>query len=91
MDKHEIGTGSGGAKTLRKPHLSCRRDVGNGQNLGGKRKKRRQECIGSVAADPDTIENSKEAGKKGQGTQAFRKNCTSRECVPSAASDQRFS
>ena len=47
--------------------------------------------VGSVATDPDTLENSKEAGKEAQGTQGLRKNCTSRECVPFVASDQRFS
>ena len=53
----------------------------NGGYLGGKRKKRRQERIGSEAANADNLENSKEAGGGAQGTQDLRKNCTSRESV----------
>ena len=49
-------------KKHKKTSKNCRRDVGNGGDLGGKRKKRRQERVGSVAADPDNLENSKEAG-----------------------------
>ena len=45
-----------------KPHKNCIRDVGNRGDLGGTRKKRRQERVGSVAANPDNLENSKEAG-----------------------------
>ena len=33
-----------------------------------KRKKRRQERVGSVATNPDNIENRKEAGGEAQGT-----------------------
>ena len=29
----------------------------------------RQEKVGAVAADPDNLDNSKEVGKKAQGTQ----------------------
>ena len=47
-----IGEGGGEAKKRKKPHKSCRRDVGNGGALGGNRKKCRQENVGSVAADP---------------------------------------
>ena len=47
---------------------SCRRDVGNRGDSGRNRKIRRQERIGSVAADPDNQENIKEAGRKAQRT-----------------------
>ena len=46
--------------------LCCRRDVGNGEDLGAKREKHRQESVGSVAADPDSLENIKEAGREAQ-------------------------
>ena len=36
----------------------------NEGDLGRKRKKRRQESVGSVAANPDNLENSKEVGGK---------------------------
>ena len=65
----------------KKPHKSCRRDVGNGGDLGGKRKKRSQERVGPVAADQHNIENSKEAGGAAQGTQVLSKKCISRESV----------
>ena len=77
----EIGEGGREAKTCKKPHMSCRRHVGNGRDLGGKRKERRQERVGPVSADPDNLENRKEAGGEGQGTQGLSKNCTSRESV----------
>ena len=44
-------------------------------------KKRRQERVGSVAADPDNLENSKGAGGGTQGTQGLSKNCRRRENV----------
>ena len=50
-------------------------------DLGGKRKKRRQRRVGSVAANPDNLENSKEARGEAQGTQGLSKTCTSRESV----------
>ena len=34
-----------------------------------------------MAANPDNLENSKEAGGEAQGTQGLSKNCTSRESV----------
>ena len=36
--KDSIGEGGGQAKKCKKHHKSCRRDVRNGGNLGGKRK-----------------------------------------------------
>ena len=82
-DGNEEGVEEGGgeAKKRKKPHKSCRRDVGNGGDLSGKRKKRRQQRVGSVAAGPDNLENSKEAGGETQGTQSLSKNCSSRESV----------
>ena len=55
--------------------------VGNGGDLGGKRGKCRKERVGSVAANPDTLESDKEAGGGAQGTQGSSKICTSRESV----------
>ena len=49
--------------------------------MGGKRKKCRKERVDSVAANPDNLESSKEAGGGAQGTQGSSKNCTSREGV----------
>ena len=37
-DEDRIGEGGGEAKKHKKPHNSCRRPVGNGEDLGGKRK-----------------------------------------------------
>ena len=48
-----IGKGGGEAKKRKEPHKSCKRDLRNGGTLGGERKKRRQESVGSVAAYPD--------------------------------------
>ena len=56
------------SKKPNKRHKSCRRDVGTGGDFGGKKKKCRQERIHSVAADPDSIDNSKEAEREAQGT-----------------------
>ena len=51
--------------------------MGNGGDLGGNSKKEEQESVGSVAADPDNLENwieySKEAGR---GVTSLRENCT---------------
>ena len=55
------GEGGGGAKKHMKPEKSYRRDVGNGGNLGGRRKIRRQESPGSVDVDQGYLENCKEA------------------------------
>ena len=54
------------------------RDIGR---LGWKEKKRGQDRVRSVAADPENLENSKEAGREAQGTQGLSKNSTSREGV----------
>ena len=59
-----------------KPQKSCRRHVGKGGDLDGKREKCRNERVGPVAANADNLERNKE-----QGTQGSSKNCTSRESV----------
>ena len=60
---------------------TCRRHVGNGGDLGGKRKKWRKERVGPVAANPDNPESNKEAGGGSQSTKGSSKNFTSRESV----------
>ena len=46
-----------------------------------RKKKRRQESAGLVAADPENLESKKEAGRETQDTRGLSKNCTSRENV----------
>ena len=59
--------------TRKKPQNSCRRHVGNGGDLGGKRKKlQAKERVGPVAANPDNLENNKEAEGGAQGTQGLK-------------------
>ena len=72
-DRNEdgIGEGKGEAKKRKKRHKSCRRDVGNGGDLGATRKKRRQDNVGAVATDPDNLKNSKEARRGAQGTKGL--------------------
>ena len=41
MDQDRIGEGGGDAKKRKKPHESCRRDVGNEGDLGGEKKRRK--------------------------------------------------
>ena len=76
-----IREGGREAKKRKKSHKSCRCHVGNRGDLGGKRKKRRQERVGSVAANSDNLENNTEAGGGARGTQGLGKNCTGRESV----------
>ena len=38
--------------------------------------------VGPVAANPDNLENNKEAAGGAQGTQGSSKNCRSRDSVP---------
>ena len=70
-NENRIEEGRGEAKKYKKSHKSCRRDVGNGGNLSGKIKKRRKKRIGSVAADPNNLESSKEAGGGNQGIDKY--------------------
>ena len=80
-NENRIGEGGREAKKGKKPQNSCRRRAGNGGDTGGKRKKCRKERVGSVAANPDNLENNKEAGAGAQGAQGSSKMCTSRESV----------
>ena len=80
-NENRIGEGGREAKKRKKPQNSCRRRAGNGGDTDGKRKKCRKERIGSVAANPDNLESSREAGGGAQGAQASSKICTSRESV----------
>ena len=76
-NEDEIGKGGGEAKS-KKPHKRYGRHVRNGRDLGGKRKKRRQEKVSSVAASPELLlENGKEAVGEIHGTQGFNRNGTS--------------
>ena len=81
-ERNIIGQGGEEAQNCKKQHKSCRRSVGNGGDLGGKRRKRKHESVGSVAADPDYLENINEAGREAQGTQGLRNNCTNVESLP---------
>ena len=80
-NEDRIGEGRREAKKRKTPHKSCRRLVGNGGDLGRKRGKCRKERVGAAAANPDNLDNNKEAGGGAQGTQGLSKNCTSRESV----------
>ena len=68
-NENRLGEGGSKAKKPKKPRNSCRRLAGNGGDTGGKRKTCRKERVGSVAANPDTLERNKEAGGGAQGTQ----------------------
>ena len=88
----------GGEATKReKPLKSCRCNVGNGGDSGClfvllfishqllihyKPRQRRQESVGSGAADSDNLENSKEAEREAQCTRGISKNCTRGESAP---------
>ena len=61
-NEDRIGEGGRAVKKRKKPQSSCRRHVGNGEDLGGKRKQCRKERVGPVAANPDNLESNKEAG-----------------------------
>ena len=55
-NEDRIGEGGREAKKRKKPQNSCRPQVGNGGDLGGKRKKCRKERVGPVAANPYNLE-----------------------------------
>ena len=69
------GTGSGRVGAREKKHKktpqSYRRDVENGGDLGRRRKKRKQESIGSVDVDLQNLDNIKEAAREAQGAQGL--------------------
>ena len=80
-NEDRIGENGREAKKHKKPPNRCRRQVGSGGDLGGKRNKCRQEKVGPVAANPDNLENNNEAEGGAQGTQSLSKKCTSRDNV----------
>ena len=80
-NENMIGEGGREAKKRKKPQNSCRRRAGNREDTRGKRRKCRKERVGSVAANPDNLENNKEAGGGAQGSPGSSKNYTSRESV----------
>ena len=67
------------------------RHVGNGGELGGKRKKRRKERVGPVASNSDTLESNKEAGGENKVPRAQARIVQVESVCPFVASDQRFS
>ena len=67
VNEDRIGEGGREAKKRKKPQNSCRRHVGNGGNLDGKRGKCKKERLGPVAANPDNLDINKEAGGGAQG------------------------
>ena len=80
-DENRIGEGRREAKKRKKPQNSCRRRVGNGGDLGGKREKCRKKRVGPVTANPVNLESNKEAEGGAQSTQGSSRICTSRESV----------
>ena len=66
-NEDRIGEGGRETKKRKKPQSSCRRHVGNGGDLRGKRENCRNERVGLVAANPDSLESNKEAGGGAQG------------------------
>ena len=71
-----IGEGVREANKRKKPHKSCRRQVGNGRDLGGEKEKCREGKVGPVASNPENLENNKEARGGAQDIQGLSKNCT---------------
>ena len=61
-NRDRIGEGGRGTTKRQNPQNSCRRHVGNGGDLVGERKKCREEKVGPVAANPDSLGSNKEAG-----------------------------
>ena len=59
-NEDRIGQRGREAKKRIKPQSSCRRQVGNGGDLGGTTKKCRIKNFGPIAANPDNIESNKE-------------------------------
>ena len=89
--RDRIGKSGGQVNKRKNPHKRCTHDVENGGDLGGNRKKCRQESVGSVTADPYNQENSNEAGRETQRAQGPRRTVrVERECFSFVVSDQRF-
>ena len=70
-NEDRIGEGGTETKKRKKPHKTCRRHVGNGRDLDGKRKKCRKERVGPVAANPYNLESSKKAGGEHKVLRAY--------------------
>ena len=51
----------------------------NGEDSGGRRKKRWQEGVGSLNFDPEHLEDRKEAEREAQGAEDLNKNCRESE------------
>ena len=77
--------GSGRAEERRKSARTRKIVVDAVRETGETRVEREKKCgkerVGSVAANPDNLESSKEAGGGAQATQGSSKNCTSRESL----------
>ena len=71
------GRGGEAQKIPQESSTQCRKRGDWGRNRG----QHSQESVGSVAADPDNPENSKEAGREPQGTRVLSRNCRNRERV----------
>ena len=54
-----IGEDGRETKKREKSQKSCRRDVENGRDSGGRRKNRKQESNGSIDVDPEDLNNYK--------------------------------
>ena len=82
MDGNEDRIGEGGkeAKKRKKPHKSCRSDVGNGVDFGGKGKNVDKKGLVRVVANPGNLENSKKAEGETRRTHGLNKNCASKVC-----------
>ena len=55
--RDRIGEGGREAEKRKKPQMSCRHGMENGETWAEIGKKRRQESVGSVTADPDNLES----------------------------------
>ena len=76
----ETRMGLGRTEERRRRAIHRTRVVDAIREMGRKRKQKR---VGSVSAHTNNLKNSKEAEGGAQGTQRLRKNCISRESVPS--------
>ena len=81
--------GGGGAKKFTKHPKSSTRNVKNGGDLDGEKKKRRQDSHGSVGADQGYSESIKVRRKGSARRSGLIKN--GRECASLVTLDHRFS
>ena len=81
-NENKIGEGGREAKSARNRKIVVDAVRETEETRMEKEIKCRKERVGSVAANPDNLESSKEAGGGAQGTQdSSSRNCTSRESV----------